>query len=285
MRIKVILSKDRRYVGRLLCNDLVLPIAAPTDDSLVPKIGRYQFKRIIRIADDQPKERAAYGAAIMYFSKETLSGKEDVVAIHGGDADSNGRLLPSMGGLRLTNRNMTALLHAPGYDALTLEVEEEDIGFFQRLRRKQLSDETPPQVSERPDSDGTNLFFWLWLYEMYHSDPIPIPIYKGGGGTYSGAGASGSWSDADTDAPDRNYQPTSVTAAIPEPLHVETSLATAAITETRSEQFSLPLIADPFKESITSESVQSAPAVEVSAIESVLSEPTASEVSTSDTSY
>lgn len=264
MRIKVILSKDRRYTSRLLYNDLDFPIAAPTNDSLVPKIGHYQFKRIIHIAEDRLEEQAAYGIAAMYFSKETIQGKEDIVAIHGGDADSNGHLFPSMEGLRLTDRDLTTLLLTLGDSTFSLEVVEEDISLFQRLRRKRLSDEDPPRVSEYEDSDDSNLLFWL--YTIFQDDPSPISVYQGGGGTFSAAGASGSWGEEDKSTP---------TAA---------AMIETGPTQSNSVEL-LPLIVDPFKEPAISEDTRSTPAAEATASEPERSEPTVHETSPSGTSY
>ncbi len=205
--LKVVVYADRQHVGKLTLIDggveqqsfEVAAKANDDEDTSHPEPGRYRFLKIIEVPTANLEAREAYGPKIMYFMKEGSTSQDDVLILHGGDLDDEGKLVATDGGLRLANDDFQQLMIAIGNEKkVQLELEEKELGFLRQFTKKRVSDVPVQRVSAPSSSSSSsggltdNIFFWMWLYDSFssHSD-TNTHGFAGFGSGGSGAGGAG----------------------------------------------------------------------------------------------
>jgi hypothetical protein len=194
----------------------------------------YELKKIVDLSEQDRDTYYVYGSHIIYFTS-VVGGS--VLALHGGETDENGHLLPTEGSLRVSSIDLLQLVELlAGESNVTLDMREDHMGFLQRAFAPKVSSLSAPQVKVPVvrEADGGTLsspIFWLLVYMWYSSNSdvqgemTVVPPFNPGDGTFGGAGASG---DFET--------PAVVETAVPQETEMPATTLEAA----------LPLIVDPF---------------------------------------
>lgn len=144
--IRVTLPTDRDYVGYLtLQSGRRLDVSAKTAPKLNlpdPAVGLY---RLYRVVDIDPRHRVArfhYGMAVAYLENcQTRA----LMPLHGGEADDDGRLLSTEGGLRVHDDElMDFIAHVqPSRDGSVrgaiLHLDTSPLGWVGRRFRRRIS--------------------------------------------------------------------------------------------------------------------------------------------------
>ena len=211
MDFTIKLPEDSDYVGQLMLDGKPIDISGKTDPTLKSTLrlpnGRYMFQRMTFIDKRDVHALAAYGPAILFFQK--IEGGT-VLSIHGGRQDTSGKLLPTDGGLRVSDDDLRSLIdrvqrNKKRYERFLLTLETEKLGFFRRQMRQKVSGQFPQRTHEfreryRQDRESSGItdspFFWMWLFSQTgnHSGSPSFgeqerDTFTPGGGTFGGGGA------------------------------------------------------------------------------------------------
>lgn len=204
-KIHVTVYTDRNHVGKLtvLVDDAEVAayeVAAQADNDAHPGIGYYEIINTQSVPADNTDAISAYGPDIIYLIQKDSTNQADVIVIHGGDTDEDGRLLPTEErGLRLSNEDLAALLaNIDDYGIKELELEEKPLGFFKHFTTRRVSQRRPRYIdpntyaSYSSHSISDSPFFWMWLFDHNTaSSDIYHHAFTGfGNGSSGGAGAS-----------------------------------------------------------------------------------------------
>jgi len=209
-RIHVTVYTDRNHVGKLtvVVEDeeiAAYEVAAQADNNAHPGIGYYEIINNASVPADNADAISAYGPGIIYLILKGSADQADVIIIHGGDTDEDGRLLPTEErGLRLSNENLTSLLmNIVKYGIKELELEEKPLGFFKHFTTRRVSQRQPRYIDPSTYNSYSNNsitdspFFWMWLFD--HNTTISGSQHHSfagfGNSSSGGAGASGNFSD------------------------------------------------------------------------------------------
>jgi hypothetical protein len=208
MRIlKVVLPENDKYQGRLELKESEQIQTFPVSGTGVQD-GRYRFVKIVETGKGNHKVRQAYGQYVISFENRNNPSKR--LALHGGEADENGLLLPTHGNIRMLDQDLKALMPMVAGDPdVSLEVTHEKLGFFKRLTTQSISQRRYVVPSEVTQSSPTtlynddNTFFWLWLMNREESTPSvprenPSDTFHSQGGSFGGGGAGGSFETPST---------------------------------------------------------------------------------------
>ncbi len=198
--IVVRVHPDRSYLAELVINvngtERVFPVSAMTEPEIGltdPEIGTYHWVKTIDVPANDAEALSAYGRKIIFFKAQ---GSEQVLAIHGGDSDLDGKLLATEGGLRLNNDDLQLLcvLIVDSYPVLC--IEECKLGFLERWTHRKVSNASLHRLSRGDrqmydeESDLGDFIFWRWLFYDDFYVGQSDDGFVAGGGEFDGGGAS-----------------------------------------------------------------------------------------------
>ncbi|NTW14560.1 MAG: hypothetical protein HGA31_06055 [Candidatus Moranbacteria bacterium] len=208
MHLKCIFYPNREHAGELVIEGIdkcYVCTKSIYENEAEP--GSYRLLKVIRFLKRDAVK--AFGTHALLFGNEAT---RRILFLHGGDPDAEGRLLPTAGGLRVSDEDLLQILSAiDGEDEVVLDFKEKE-GLFAGAMHPRVSSWMPriDRVSNVSRSkpingisydipDDTLLF---WLQDMPATDGYPCaPGFSEGSGAFAGGGST-----ADMPLPDHLYQ-------------------------------------------------------------------------------
>lgn len=199
-------SADRSTLGILSIGSGGWSVAAsaksdPASNLPDPAVGHYRLIRSTQIPEAFEEARRAYGATMLFFQVG-----QTVIPLHAGDLAPSGKLLPTEGGIRLSNEDFRKLVEQIGDDADVrleiLETKEIDAVSAAAGERVKVSRQPAPRPSRRPgrgpassspafsssptvhhhhSSSTDDFWFWYWVFsdnghQCHHHDYPPVDV-------------------------------------------------------------------------------------------------------------
>lgn len=208
-KIQVTVYNDRTHVGKLsvLIDGEEISsyeVAAQSSNDVHPNVGIYKLLKTADVPGKYADALQFYGPQIIYLIKKGSTDAADVIIIHGGESDDEGRLFPTEErGLRVSNEDLQLLLQDIAANNITeLELEEKPLGFFRKFTTSRVSTGQPSYsqpVQKSGSSITNNLLFWMYLYDFVsdsHSDHHGFSGF--GGGNFGGGGAGGNFEETNS---------------------------------------------------------------------------------------
>ena len=214
-KIHVIVYDDRNHVGKLsvLVNGeehSSYEVAAQAANQVHPPVGNYKILNAANVPSDHKGAIAAFGSKIIYLIKKGSNNQNNVIVIHGGKLDADGRLFPTEErGLRVSNESLYKLLtEIRSLNIDELEIEEKHFGFLKHFTTSRVSTMQPSRVRPTYNNYNTSYsggsitddpFFWMWLYDENFASSQQDGFAGFGGGSSGGGGATGSFDSQNGD--------------------------------------------------------------------------------------
>jgi hypothetical protein len=276
MELQAIVYSNRDYLGKLSVINhgrtaQEFEISAKSDPGLGiadPPAGRYKLLDVKDVTEEHREVVAAYGESVIYFERmggfpvaSNCEGKF-ILAIYGGsDGDD---LLPTDGGIRLSNDDLATLIDLIGDAKVSLSISEESVGLLGRFTHRKVSKRSPRKLRlsyhgnrrmRECYSDDDDLLFWIMMYMLW-SDGGDLGDIDGGiddgdaGDFDDGPIDDGGPVDDDVPPPDAvEPEPPLEGGYVPSAPAEETPVE-APVSASWIDPPKDPVIADPFKEDV-----------------------------------